>query len=101
LVRDLVEGERRDEADHALRITLRRLGEAVVRIEIGVWELVEPARQANDLAIPLHAADRRCRDAGTRELRKAHDAVRSKEVSGHLALGSVPAHRYVLYHHGA
>src|SRR3546814_4708687 len=51
LIREAMKGECRNEADHALGETLGRLGKAMVSIELRIRKLIEPARQADDLAI--------------------------------------------------
>src|SRR5690606_15583391 len=55
LIRQLVEREGRHETHDTLRHALRGLGEAVVRVQVSVWKLIDAARQAEDLTGPLHA----------------------------------------------
>jgi hypothetical protein len=93
-----MKGECRNEADHALGETLGRLGKAVVCVELCVGKLIEPAGQADDLSILLHAADGCSGHAGVPEFRKAQNPARREEITGYLALGPGLRHRYILSH---
>src|SRR3546814_14846222 len=81
-----MKGECRNEADHALGETLGRLGKAMVSIELRIRKLIEPARQADDLAILFHAADGCGGHAGGPEFCKAQNPARREELAGYFAL---------------
>src|SRR3546814_5844872 len=93
-----MKGECRNEADHALGETLGRLGKAMVSIELRIRKLIEPARQADDLAILFHAADGCGGHAGGPEFCKAQNPARREEIAGYFALGPGLRHRYILSH---
>ncbi len=86
LISQAVEGECGDEADHPLRDTFCDRREAMVGIEWGVRELVKTTGESKDLAIPLHAADRRGRHAGSAQFGEPGDPVRRQEGVGGLPL---------------
>ena len=73
LVCQTVERQRRDETHNALGHPLRGLRQAVVRIQVGVWKLIDAPRQADDLTGPLHTTHRRRRHAGLAQLDQAHN----------------------------
>src|SRR3546814_20399302 len=91
-----MKGECRNEADHALGETLGRLGKAMVSIELRIRKLIEPARQADDLAILFHAADGCGGHAGGPEFCKAQNPARREEIAGYFALGPGLRQRYIL-----
>lgn len=86
LVGDAVKRERRDEADDSLGYSLCRFGQAVIALDNGVRELVEPAAEPGDEAGPLQPGDRGGRDARLPDLGQPGHAMFSQECDQPFAL---------------
>ncbi|VVT24565.1 hypothetical protein RHIZ404_220380 [Rhizobium sp. EC-SD404] len=70
----------------------------MVCVQLRVRKLVESAREADDLAIPLHATDGCGRNPGLLQLGESHETMGREEIAGLLALRWVCGHRYFLSH---
>ncbi len=88
LVGDTVEGECRDEADDALGHPLGGFGEAVIALGGGVRELIEPAAELGDDALPFESGDGRGGDAGPADFGQAGDAALAQKRSELIPLGA-------------
>ena len=81
-------GKRRHQADDAPGDPFCGLGQAVACFESRIGELVEAARQADDVTAANHSADRGRGDSICLELRQAHHPLRSQELDRLVALSA-------------
>ena len=82
-----MEGKSRDQANDSLGQALCRLCQAMMCIQRRIGELIKPARQTDDLAISLHAADRCGGDAGSTQLCQTRDSTCLQKGVSNLTLG--------------
>ena len=88
LVGDTVEGEGRDEADDALGHALGGFGKAMIAVRGGVRELIEPAAELGDEALPFQPGDGGGGDAGPADFGQAGDTALAQEVGELFPLGA-------------
>ncbi len=88
LVSDTVKGEGRDEADDALGHPFGRLGEAMIALGGGVCELIEPAAELGDEALPFKSGDGGGGYADLPDFRQAGDTVLAQKRSEVFPLGA-------------
>jgi hypothetical protein len=79
LVGDTVESQGRDEANDPLGHALGGFGKTMVAVRSGVGELIEPAAEPSDKALPFQPGNGGRRDAGPTDFGQAGDAVLAQE----------------------
>ena len=61
-------------------------------VERCIRQLIQPAREMDELAVPAHPAYGRGGDTGGREFGRTHDSPLPEDVAGQIALGTGSRH---------